>query len=157
MTSTIQSINSIIEGLQQEFQEVISISRQQDDSLFLQALAPGKWSVAQHLDHLIKSTAPLNQALRMPKFTLRTMFGKCNRPERIFDEVIQRYQQKLAEGGQATGRYLPTESFNKEKEELIQELEEEGPRLLWREEGPLRTAIGPSGHCPGPDGTAGIK
>lgn len=63
-----------------------------------------KWSAAQNLDHLIKSTEPLTQGLGLPSLTFRA-FGKPNRPVRSYDEVVSRYLAKLAEGGVATGPY----------------------------------------------------
>lgn len=129
MTNTIHDTESIIHGLEQAFESFSAVCRKQNDADFLEPLSPGKWSTAQHLDHLIKSTAPVNQALRMPKITLRTMFGKCNRPERTFEEVISKYQQKLAEGGRATGRFLPKDNMGKDKEKNIEELMKEGNRL----------------------------
>ena len=130
MINTIQDIDTIAVGLEQAFDSFATVCRKQNESDFLKPLSPGKWSTAQHVDHLIKTTAPLNQALRMPKITLRTMFGKCNRPERSFDDLISKYQQKLAEGGQATGRFLPKDNLETDKEKLISELLKEGSQLV---------------------------
>jgi hypothetical protein len=57
----------------------------------------GKWSAGQNLDHLIKSTKPLNTGLSLPKFAIRAQFGKPNdRPVKTFDELKERYYEKLA-------------------------------------------------------------
>lgn len=79
----------------------------------------GKWSEGQHLDHMIRSVKPLNLAYRLPSFTLRIMFGKPNRPVRNYDEVIERYQAKLAKGGVATGAFVPPVIKSGSKEKLL--------------------------------------
>ena len=40
------------------------------------------WSASDNLDHLIRSHKPIAKALKLPKFTLRTMFGSPNQPSR---------------------------------------------------------------------------
>ena len=130
MTTTIQDKTSIIDGLQHAFQTVIDYVEQQDPATFCQAPKPGKWSPAQQLEHLIKSTAPLNQGLRMPKFTLRTMFGQCNRPERTYDEVVEKYEKMLADGAKATSRYVPGEKSSTDRATLIEQLKNEGDKLV---------------------------
>lgn len=90
----------------------------------------GKWSVGQNLEHLIKSLAPVNLALALPRFTLRLLFGKPNRASQTYLEVVDRYRQKLAAGGKASGRFIPSPitlakknkkllAINREKEIMI--------------------------------------
>jgi hypothetical protein len=67
----------------------------------------GKWSAAQHLDHIVRSVAPVNTAFGLPKTALRLIFGMANRPSRSSDELTERYRAKLAAGGRATGRFVP--------------------------------------------------
>lgn len=67
----------------------------------------GKWSPAQQTRHLITSTRMAGLALRLPKFMVRIIAGKPNRPSRTYDELVNRYRTKLAEGGKASGRYVP--------------------------------------------------
>lgn len=55
-----------------------------------------RWTVGQHLLHLLKSIKPLNDALSMPRLLLRTQFGKNNREVRSYAEVVERYETKLA-------------------------------------------------------------
>ena len=66
-----------------------------------------KWSVLQHLDHLLLSIQPLNKALLIPLPGLRVLFGKPNRAERNFDETVLKYNMALEKGAKATGRYIP--------------------------------------------------
>ena len=55
-----------------------------------------KWTTGQHFLHLLKSIKPLNDALSMPRLLLRTQFGKNNREVRSYDDVANRYEEKLS-------------------------------------------------------------
>jgi hypothetical protein len=68
------------------------------------------WSLAENLEHLIKSVKPVAKAMRLPKVTLRLMFGTPPEPSRSFEEVKRAYVQQLAKGAQASGRFLPATS-----------------------------------------------
>ncbi len=72
-----------------------------------QASAAGKWSAAQVADHLHRSLKPLVLAFRLPPFLLRLFFGKANRPSRGYEELVQKYQLKLAAGGRAGRGFVP--------------------------------------------------
>ena len=74
------------------------------------------WSASDNLDHLIKSHKPIAKALKLPKFTLRTMFGSPNQPSRSYEAICQVYKDTLAAGGVASGRYIPSQQ-NPEKPE----------------------------------------
>ncbi|MBK6776913.1 MAG: DinB family protein [Flavobacteriales bacterium] len=67
----------------------------------------GKWTPAQHLEHVQRAIAPVSLALLVPKWFLRWRFGKPNRVPRDYDGVVQRYKEKLAAGGRASGRFVP--------------------------------------------------
>ena len=116
MTSS--HIIGMLKGSHFEFTAMIaSLSEEQ----FLQA-EPGKWSPGQQLDHLVRSVAPLEQALNLPKFIPRMLFGKANRPSRSYDEVVARYQDKLAQGGKASGKYVPAAVTVAQRDALIDKL-----------------------------------
>lgn len=66
------------------------------------------WSPADHLRHLTRSVRPLAKALGLPRLLLRLRFGKAKEPSRTLEEVVAVYRQALADGGQASGGYLPT-------------------------------------------------
>lgn len=87
-----------------------------------------KWSAAQNLDHLIKSTDPLTQGLKMPKLALRAM-GKPNRPGRGYDEIVAKYQAKLAAGGAAMGPYLAAEGAL-DQQELVDKWRKSVEKLI---------------------------
>src|SRR6185295_3848824 len=68
----------------------------------------GKWNAGQTLDHLYRAVSTLSRGLMLPKFSFAMLFGRSNRPSKSYEELVKKYQQKLAEGGKAHGRYLPT-------------------------------------------------
>jgi DinB superfamily len=67
----------------------------------------GKWSAGQHLEHLIRSSRPVYMAIGLPAFLLRLLFGKLSRKPRDFEQLVLRYKEKLAQGGAASGRFVP--------------------------------------------------
>ena len=68
---------------------------------------PGKWTPLQQLSHIEKCVAPVKIAFVVPKFFLRIVFGKANRPSRSYDELVAKYKSKLEAGGKSTTRFLP--------------------------------------------------
>ena len=128
----------IIAQLEAKYDQLIRWLEAHEDLHFDRAPEAGKWSTGQHVRHLIQSTQPINQALRMPRIALRSMFGTNNREERTYDELVAKYHTKLAAGGTASGRFQPEEIQNDQKVELIDELRTELGRLTaiiaeWRE------------------------
>ncbi len=118
----------IIDALNQRYELLIKWLEDHDDSLFEQG-PPKKWTTGEHIKHLVLSTEPLNQGLRMPKLLLKITFGKNNRTERSFEEVVTKYQQKLSEGGSASGRYVPKPISKTQKPRLIENLKSENKKL----------------------------
>lgn len=55
-----------------------------------------KWTTGEHIVHLIQSEHALNKALRLPKFFLKYKFGTNNRDNRSYNEIVKKYQDKLA-------------------------------------------------------------
>ena len=81
-----------------------------------------KWSAAQQLDHLVRSVRPVNLAFGLPVFILKMLFGKSNRPSKSYEEVIAKYQTKIAAGAKATGRFIPPMIHFQQKEKLLKQL-----------------------------------
>jgi len=78
----------------------------------------GKWSVAENVQHLIISTNTSTLAYSLPKFFVRWIAGKPNRPSRSYDELKDKYYNKLQNGGVASSRFVPKpidRSFGKQK------------------------------------------
>jgi hypothetical protein len=66
-----------------------------------------KWSGGQQLEHIYLSVKPVTLAFRFPKFLMNLIWGKSNRVGRNYDALIQRYHDKLAFGGRASGPFVP--------------------------------------------------
>lgn len=78
----------------------------------------GKWSIAQVVLHLTTSVKTTTAAYGLPKFLVSLIGGKPQRPSNTFNEVVDKYTDKLKKGGKASGRYIPrnlTASYGKEK------------------------------------------
>jgi hypothetical protein len=90
----------------------------------------GKWSAGQNLDHLIRSIRPLQLAYGLPKFMLRVLFGKSNRPSRSYDELVTKYKNKLAAGGRAGGAFIPPVILFDKKETLLKKYDEQKHKLI---------------------------
>lgn len=84
----------IAAAIEQKHQALFDWLDQQSDEQWTQG-PDGKWTVGQHVLHLVNSLKMLNKALMLPKFMIRYKFGTSNRPSRTYQEVAQRYQQKL--------------------------------------------------------------
>jgi hypothetical protein len=81
-----------------------------------------KWSPHQNLDHIRRSVRPLALGYRLPKFLIRLIAGKSNRPSRTYDALVTRYTEKLTPGVGARGRFVPGVSNLQGKEEMIQKI-----------------------------------
>ena len=87
--------NQIADLLRSYQTDLFSLYNAQDKS-FWEKTPEGKWSAGHHLIHLVQSTWPLLLGLSLPKFLIKWYYGTSNRPSRSLEEVIQRYQEKLA-------------------------------------------------------------
>jgi hypothetical protein len=103
---------------------ILSLNKEQFEA------TPGdKWSAGQNLDHLILAIKPLQLAYSLPKFILKTMFGKANRPSKTYDELVTKYKKKLLEGGRASAPFVPPAISFEQKEALIKKYVEQKERL----------------------------
>jgi hypothetical protein len=67
----------------------------------------GKWSAAQQVQHIYKSLKPLALGLQLPKFIIKTIWGKANRNSKTYEELVQKYLNKLTLGGKASKPFVP--------------------------------------------------
>lgn len=113
-------------------QEIITMLMQNHEDFFIclrslpddkfNASFDGKWSPHKNLEHIQRAVQPLVLAYKLPKWTGRILFGKSNRPSKNYVQLISAYQNKLAKGGKASGRFIPPEK-NQPKEELIHKIQ----------------------------------
>lgn len=87
-----------------EVQETVSdYVRGLSDSQFTAGTAE-RWSPAHHLDHLYRSNTPVAAGLGIRE---RLPYVAPDQQRRSFGEVQAAYRTRLAEGAQASGRFLP--------------------------------------------------
>lgn len=94
-----------------------------------------EWSASENVDHLIKAHKPVAQALKLPKFTLRALFGKPHRSSLSYEELCKEYRDEIARGAQASGRYLPGQEHlssgtERKKEELLDQFSKASAELV---------------------------
>lgn len=90
----------------------------------------GKWSAGQNLEHLIRAIKPLQLAFGLPKFSLKILFGKANRPSKSYEELVAKYKSKLANGGKASGPYIPPIVHFENKSILVKKYELQKQKLI---------------------------
>ena len=133
-------------ALQQQAKAFASYIEPMEATAF-ETMPGGKWSAGQHLDHLIRSIKPVNLALTVPTFYLSYKFGKNNRNGRTYDELVQRYHEKLEAGGKATGEFVPPSiGFHQKKGSLstfARQYEKLGKKALNMSDSKLDTYLVP--------------
>jgi hypothetical protein len=65
------------------------------------------WTPAEHLAHLNAAVAAVARGLAVPRWLLRLRFGRARGPSRPYEELRETYRARLAEGGRATGEFVP--------------------------------------------------
>jgi hypothetical protein len=120
--------DAILENLIIEYRSFADCISKFGDKEFLFAPA-GKWNAGQQLDHLIRAVSPLAQGLRLPKFIVRIVFGKSNRPSKTYDELVKKYLLKLQEGGKASRRFVPSEILPQNRRKNVELLMKKIARL----------------------------
>lgn len=132
--------NQLVQDLSNSFQDTIDWINAQPEDHFNRELVSGKWTIAGHLYHLIKSTKAVSKGMAMPKIGLRTMFGKNNRPERTYQQMVDKYETTLATTNiKAPSSYEAEAGRQFERHALIRRFEEELQDMIkalnpWKEE-----------------------
>lgn len=124
---------AIAELLEEKYEALLEYLSNQEDEKW--ELGPNnKWTSGQQALHLLQSIKPLNTAMSLPKFVVKARFGKTNRSVRSYEEVINRYQERLQEALGAT--FGPSQNMKiptlKEKEYLITRLRTEYKKLQYK-------------------------
>lgn len=118
----------LIEQLQQRHADFLSLVASLNEADFVYA-APTKWSAGQQLDHICRSVRPLAWGLSLPPWVLGWLYGRANRPSRSYEALVSKYHQKLAEGGQASGVFVPKPILPARRVKLSQTLQSLVERL----------------------------
>jgi len=98
--------SNIITQLQTNHQSFTSMILALNEEEFLFTVND-KWTPGQQAEHIRRSIKPVNLAFSLPHFVLKLMFGRSGRPSKTFDALVQKYKDKLATGGKASGRFIP--------------------------------------------------
>lgn len=83
-----------------------------------------KWSAGQQLEHIVMCVKPLVQVYGMPKSIIEQNFGKVNRPNKTYQELLDEYKGKLKEGGKAPTQYVPEKESSTQRDSLIETLQD---------------------------------
>lgn len=121
----VQDKTQIKAALRKSFGSFIYSVNEMSDEEFYEPLREGKWSPADILGHLILSTKPISKALSMPRLVLQATFGKSNRPERSYQQVLDKYYSRLSEGVIAPADFTYRDVKSKSKDALISNFNDE--------------------------------
>lgn len=81
--------------LRDKHQELYTFLQSHDEGKWAYRPSKDKWTTGQHIVHLIQSAQALNKGLRIPKLLSKYKWGTANRPVRSYEEVRQRYLDRL--------------------------------------------------------------
>lgn len=91
---------------------------------------PGRWTMGQHVDHLVRSLKPLTSGMRLPKVVLRLALGTADGPSRDYATIRANYEATLDAGGKASGKFLPPDVPAARKAALLAALRKQGDTLV---------------------------
>ena len=96
----------IITAAEKMFNQFSETCNSMDEAMLFKKPAE-KWSAAENVQHLIISTNITTLAYRLPKFIVKLIGGRPNRASRSYEELKEKYYKKLADGGKASGLFVP--------------------------------------------------
>ena len=90
-------------------------SEERDVAEFFRSLSPDEfvfrigdaWTPAEHLQHLSIAVSAVARGLAISPWILRLRFGRARQPSRSFVGLRDDYRARLAQGGRASGRFVP--------------------------------------------------
>lgn len=95
----------------------------------------GKWNPVQHLDHIARGVRGVVLGLRLPPWLLRLWMGRPRRAGRDYAGLVQRYRERLAQGGRARGVFVPPPRSAGERERFSEVLQKRVEQLCTQLEG----------------------
>jgi hypothetical protein len=115
------SKDQIINATVKSFEAFTAACATADEALCFERPSAEKWSVAENIQHLIVSTNTSKLAFTLPAFLVRWIGGTPNRDSKSYEALVDKYKEKLAAGGRASGRFIPKPMDIKcSKEKLLQ-------------------------------------
>jgi hypothetical protein len=103
------TLPEIITHTQESVNRFRQAALQVDSDRFFPAPAPGKWSPAQHVQHLCTALKTSTAAYVLPLWLVRLVGGRPKQASGTYLQLVELYQQQLQAGGRASGRYIPRE------------------------------------------------
>ncbi|MFT3681121.1 MAG: DinB family protein [Ferruginibacter sp.] len=120
----------IITAAEKAFADFSAASYAADEGIFFNH-EDGKWSVAENIKHLVISTNISRLAFILPPFIVRWIAGKPNRNSRSYEQLVEKYRTRLAEGGKAKGRFVPKKlEVQYGKQKLLQQWDQAALKFI---------------------------
>ncbi len=88
-------------------------------------LYPDKWTAAQHVFHIVKSSKAISNGFNLPKETLKSMFGSLEREPYDLARLKSNYEKMLSDGGKAPPAFSADPERQFTKDELRKRLGDE--------------------------------
>lgn len=95
----LETLKRVNDQVEQEFNEIPA------EQFFGQG---EKWSPAERLLHLIKSSSAVSKGLKVPRTALSLLFGTSKSEGRKYDQLRAQYLKLLAAGARATAGFVPS-------------------------------------------------
>ncbi len=126
--------NEIINLIENNVNAILLKSETLENTIF-NLEKEGKWSPNGHIEHLIYSVKPINQLFRLPKFFMTYKWGKPNRPSRSYDELVDKYHDKLSKVKFTTNPFAPKNKKIFSKKEVLSKFKSENEKLIKKIQG----------------------
>lgn len=110
----------LLDQFEQAHIDLMSYVQTLSDAAYLYSYAD-KWTAGQQIAHIILCLQVTGKAL-LPAEVIEQRFGKIDRPEMTFDELVGYYQAGLRSGGKAPERFLPSAIAIEQRIQLNTEL-----------------------------------
>lgn len=121
---------ALITLLDEKFDNLVQWLKDRPAEEFVSQKTPGKWSDGEHLEHLRKTSRALNKGMKIPKLVLRYKFGKMNREEKTYEQVVAKYQKALNKGSvKAPAEFVADKISIEDKDRIIKWFREEQATL----------------------------
>ena len=123
----------IILALEEKHKILIKWLKDQEDDKWV--IGPkDKWTTGQQTLHLLQSISKLNMALSIPKFILKSKYGKSNREVRDYNTVVKRYHERLKDAN--GGTFGPSRNMKipklRDKSYLLDRIQTENKKLQYK-------------------------
>ena len=113
------------EEVNKSFDDVIQWLDGQNDSHLNASLYEDKWTAAQHLFHLVKSSKATSNGFNLPKEKIKELFGQLDRDQYNADQLNAVYKQALAGGLKSPSQFVSDPNRMFTKAELKKRLQDE--------------------------------